>query len=82
MSGPSLRERMRPVELVAIAAGLGVFTGAVILLATRELPLASIFAGIAFILTLLILAMLALAAGEPRDPNGTPILDRERKPRR
>lgn len=76
MSGPSLRERLKPLELVAFAAALGVFTGVVAVIGTRDVRLALIFAGIAFIVGLLVLAMLALAAGGPEEPNDTPVLDR------
>jgi hypothetical protein len=77
MSRPSLRDRLKPLELVAMAAGLGVFTGAIAIAGTREWQLALIFAGIAFIAALLVLAMLALAAGAPQDGDDErPVLDR------
>lgn len=83
MSGPSRRERLKPLELVGMAAILGVFAGGVGLLGSRSLELAAIFAGVAFILGLLVLAMLALAAGDTRggEQEG-PVLDRQRSPRR
>ncbi len=68
MSGPSLRDRLKPFELVAMAAVLGAFTGVVAFLATREPQLALILAGVAFIVGLLVLAMLALAAGTDEEP--------------
>ncbi len=77
MSGPTWRQRLKPVELVGFAAVLGVFTGVVTLLAVRDLDDAVILAGIAFIVALLVLAMLALAAGAPADPaDDRPVLDR------
>lgn len=77
MSGPTWRERLKPVELVGFAAVLGVFAGVVTVLATRDLRDAVILAGIAFIVALLVLAMLALAAGAPADPDDDrPVLDR------
>jgi hypothetical protein len=76
MSGPSRRERLKPLELVGMAAVLGVFAGLITFGGTRELPLASIFAGIAFIAALLVLAMLALAAGGPTEEVDRPVLDR------
>ena len=83
MSGPSWRDRLKPLELVGMAAILGVFAGGVGLLGSRSFELALIFAGVAFILGLLILAMLALAAGEAQggEQEG-PVLDRQRPPRR
>lgn len=78
MSGkPTLRERLKPMELVGIAAVLAVFTALVVLAATRELQLAVILGGVAFIVALLVLAMLALAAGAPAEPDDArPVLDR------
>jgi hypothetical protein len=77
MSGGTRRERLKPLELVGMAAVLGVFTGGISFGATRELQLALVFAGIAFIAGLLMLAMLALAAGGPEDDaDDRPVLDR------
>jgi hypothetical protein len=60
-SKPPLRERLRPLELLGISAALGVFAGLVVLMATREIVLAAVFLGVAFIVALVVLAMLALA---------------------
>jgi hypothetical protein len=57
---PSLRDRMKPAEFVGIAAVLSVFVGIIVLMATREPVLALIFFGVAFIVTLVVLAMFAL----------------------
>jgi hypothetical protein len=83
MTGPSWRERLKPLELVGLAAILGVFAGGIGLVGSRSLELALIFAGVAFIVGLLVLAMLALAAGDSHgtDQDG-PVLDRQRPPRR
>lgn len=61
MTEPSRRDRTRPIELLALAGGFGLFTGLVVLLSTRDLVLSAIFAGIAFIVGVVVLAMLALA---------------------
>ena len=61
MTEPSRRDRTRPVELLGLAAVFGVFAGLVVLMSTREVVLALIFAGIGFIVSLVVLAMLALA---------------------
>jgi undecaprenyl pyrophosphate phosphatase UppP len=61
MTKPTRRERLRPLELLAIAGVLAIFTGLVVLMATREPILAVVFLGIAFIVSLVVLAMLALA---------------------
>ena len=66
---PPLRDRLRPLELLGISAVLAIFTGLVVLMATREPVLALIFLGVAFIVSLVVLAMLALSVaptGEER----------------
>ena len=74
MSAPSRRERLRPAELVGLSAAAAVFTGLVVFLGTREVELALIFTGVAFILALLAFAMLALAESPPRNPEDGPVL--------
>ena len=63
MAGPSLRDRMRPAELIGLSAILAIFAGLVVLISTREVLLALIFLGIAFIVSLVVRAMLALSVG-------------------
>lgn len=62
MVTPSLRDRLRPLELLALSGVLGLFTGLVILLTTREWWLAGIGFGVAFILGVVTIALLALSA--------------------
>ncbi len=62
---PTRRDRMRPAELLALAGAIGVFTGLVVGLATREWILAAIFFGAVFIVSLVVLAMLSLAVSSP-----------------
>ena len=57
---PSRSEILKPVELVAISAGMGLFVGLTILLATRNWAQSSIALGITFIVALVVIAMLAL----------------------
>jgi hypothetical protein len=57
---PSLRDRMKPAEFLGFAAVLALFAGLIVLMATREPLLALIFFGVAFIVTLVVLAMFAL----------------------
>ncbi len=74
---PTRRQRLKPLELVAMAAVTAVFVGGVVLLATRELELAAIFCGVAFILSLLLLAMFALVeTGDDAEPSDEPVLMR------
>jgi hypothetical protein len=67
---PSRADRFRPAELLGLAAVVGVFAGIVVFITARDLSLAVIFLGVAFIVSLVVLAMLALVAGpqEPKDP--------------
>ncbi|WP_210508029.1 hypothetical protein [Naasia sp. SYSU D00057] len=67
---PSRRDRFRPAELVGLALAVGLFAGLVVLFTARDLGLAAIFLGIAFIASLLILAMLALVTGDTTTPPG------------
>jgi uncharacterized membrane protein len=63
---PTWRERTRPAELLGIAGVLAVFTALISLMASRDLVLSLIFGALAFILSVVVLAMLALAVA----PNG------------
>ena len=59
---PSRRDRLRPFEYVAISAVVALFMGFVVVLSTRQVTLALVFTGITFIVSLISIAMLALAA--------------------
>jgi hypothetical protein len=65
---PARRDRTRPVELIALAAGFGIFSGLVVGFATREWILAAEFFGVIFIVSLVVLAMLVLGQPKPDDP--------------
>ncbi len=67
---PSRRERFRPAELIGLSLVAGLFVGLVVLFTARDLGLAVIFLGVAFIVSLVAFAMLALVAGEPKAPSG------------
>ncbi len=63
---PSRSDRFRPLELLGLAAGLALFAGFIIWLATHThnvdvWPLVLIGTGIAFIVSLVVIAMCALA---------------------
>ena len=64
---PTRRDRMRPLELLALAGGIGVFVALIVGLTTREWILAAVFFGAIFIVSLVVLAMLSLAVGSPHD---------------
>ncbi len=57
---PSRRDVLRPVEYVGGAALAAVFVGVIALVTTREFPLAVVAAGGAFIVVLVVLALLAM----------------------
>lgn len=63
MAGPTRSERFKPAELISLAAVVAVFVGLVVFLSTRTFEIAVVSTGAAFIIALVILAMLALAAG-------------------
>jgi hypothetical protein len=67
METPSLRDRLRPLELLGLSAVIGLFTGLVLLLTTREWWLAAIGFGVAFILSIMTIALLALSAAPNED---------------
>lgn len=67
MNAPSLRDRLRPLELLGLSAVIGLFTGLVLLLTTREWWLAAIGFGVAFILSVMMIALLALSASPNAD---------------
>jgi len=58
---PSRREILKPVELLSMAGGAGLFAGLVTLMATRDLVIAAIFLGVAFIVTLVVIALFVLS---------------------
>ena len=61
---PSRRDRLRPRELLSFAGLLAAFAGLVVLLVTRVLLRFGIAAVVAFIVALLVLALLGLG-GKP-----------------
>ncbi len=63
---PKMRARLRPVELVGASAIIALFIGAVVLLGTREWIVALEWAGVAFVVVLVVTAMLLLAV-TPKD---------------
>jgi hypothetical protein len=61
VSTPSRKDRLRPLELVGMAAVVAIFIGIVVLGSTRQIVLSLIFFGVAFIVSLVFIAMLSLA---------------------
>jgi hypothetical protein len=73
---PSRRDRLKPVELLVLSAVMSLFVGLVVLLSTREIILALIFFGVAFIVSLVIMAMFSLSI-KPNDAEQHEIDDDE-----
>ena len=73
MTTPARRDRMKPLELVIISLVIGAFAGGIVLMSTRELVLSAISFGVAFIVSLVVIAMLVLSA----KPNKAELLDIE-----
>ncbi len=59
---PTREERLRPLELLGLAAAMAVFTGLAVLLVIRDPWLALLFAGAAFVVALVVLATIMVAA--------------------
>lgn len=78
---PTLRERMKPLELLVISAACGVFAGLITLLVTRDWLLTGVMFGVAFIVALVVLAMLSLGGYEAQQPPSKDgvLRDNERK---
>lgn len=58
----SRRERLKPWEYIGFAGVIGGFAAGIILLVSRDATLAWIFGGVGFIVTLVLIATLSLAA--------------------
>ncbi|CAD6011373.1 hypothetical protein [Agreia sp. COWG] len=67
MTQPSKRDIFRPAELIILAAVMALFVGLAVLLSTRTPLLALIFFGVAFIVVLVVTAMLVLTFKPNKD---------------
>ena len=70
MTEPRRREKLRPAELVGLAALVAVFLGGVTFLVTRDLVLSLLFFGGTFVFDLVVLAMLMLAVTPNKPAHG------------
>ncbi len=61
---PSRRDRLRPLELIGFSVVIGVFSGVVVFLATRDLVLGAVFLGAGFIVAVMMVALVGLG-GKP-----------------
>ena len=57
---PSNRDRLKPLELLGFSGILAIFAGLVVLMATRDWKLTLIFAGAAFIVSVMVIALIGL----------------------
>jgi hypothetical protein len=64
---PSRRDRLRPIELLGLAAVLALFVGVITLISSRSFTLALIGFGVTFILSIVVFATLALTLNPPSD---------------
>lgn len=78
MTAPSRQDRLRPLEFVVLSAIIATFTGLVVLLSTREPVLALVFFGVAFIVSLVGIAMFSLAV-KPGDAEISDIDEQNRE---
>ena len=67
MSTPTRRDRLRPAELVGLSAVIAAFTGLIVLMSTRMAYESLVWAGVAFIVSLVSIAMIVLAIKPKRD---------------
>ena len=63
----SRRDRMRPFELVGLALIVGIFTGLVVLMSTRDLTVSAVWLGVGFIAMLVISATVVLMIKPRKD---------------
>lgn len=71
MTTPTLRERLKPIELVIVSAVIALVTALIVLLSSRDFILSAITLGITFIVCLVVMAMFVLAI----KPNKNELLD-------
>jgi hypothetical protein len=69
---PSFRERARPAEVLGLAAVLAAFVGIGVLMATRDVMIAVVFFGAAFVVSVVVCATLLLAISKPEPPDDGP----------
>jgi hypothetical protein len=77
MTEPTRKDRFRPLELLILSAIVAVFVGGVVAASTRDIALGAIFLGVGFIVTLVVLATLAIT-GRPDDAEITDLDDQDR----
>ena len=72
MTTPDRRARTRPLELLGLSAVLALFAGVVVFISTRDAVLGLITLGGAFIVSVVVFAMIVLAMSPPDDGSPPP----------
>jgi hypothetical protein len=67
---PTRRDRTRPAELLGLSAALAAVTGVITYFGTRDFLLSAEFTAVAFIVSLIVFAMLLLAVSPKRPDDG------------
>jgi uncharacterized membrane protein YkgB len=78
MTAPTRKDRLRPLEFLMIAGALALFAGLIVLVTVREPILALVVFGIAFIVTLVTIALLELAT-KPNEAEKIDLHDQDDK---
>ncbi len=68
----SQSDKTKPFQLVGLALVAGAFIGGIVLMVTKDFRMAGIFAGAAFVVVILVLAMIVLTMSPqlpPRENN-------------
>lgn len=66
---PSRRDRLRPLELIGFATVLAVFAFLIVLMVTRDAVLAGVSFGIAFIASVMMVALVGLGKPPSQEDN-------------
>lgn len=66
MTDSRRRDARRPLELLGLSGIVAVAIGLVVLGTTKSITTSGLWTGIAFVVTLVVMAMLALAAAPPK----------------
>jgi hypothetical protein len=71
MTVPTIREKLKPFELVVVSIVIAAVTALIVMIISRDIILASIALGVTFIVCLVVMAMFVLAI----KPNKSELLD-------
>ncbi|MFM2411876.1 MAG: hypothetical protein RLZZ587_209 [Actinomycetota bacterium] len=66
----SQKDKTKPFQLVGLSLLAAGFLGGIVLMVTRDFRMAGIFAGSAFVVTILMLAMIVLTMSPQLPPRG------------